>query len=443
MSDDASNADPTEERRPSIGAGWQPAPDAAKEIRNTVLRHVEAQRASLEQLRNQIQRSQMDQEGGDALDWIEQRLTFLDGIEATANSAPLPALLSLSFAMPAIATATATVLSAAKSEAAMQIGTAMAEMSTEAYHQYSHALEARVRNTDAANGRHFQSAMGTLDHHGLGGHFRSTLSNLEAEREAAENRGEHGKARVADSLIGRHTLYAIDRALELETDPEKRAKLESERQRQIDVVAEREAAQRKQLQLDGLSAAQQDGLKGKDAEDYARGHVDRQMKAYRERDEQLYRADGSPNSEHRQETEQEIERRRMILEGKMGEDLHKVRVQLDQTRREWTKANAPLTASASAATAVANEPIVRVGLVSRVGGFSAALEDSDFGTEVAPIKEAASPTKLAEAKAQVDAQTLSKSNIKADESQDKRTDPSPPTPTPSGAAKGAAVATRA
>ncbi len=206
MSDEESTADLTAERRPSIGAGWRPAPDAAKEIRDTVLRHVEAQRASLEQLRRQIQKSQMDQEGGDALDWIEQRLTFLDGIEATANSAPLPALLSLSFAMPAIATATATVLSAAKAEAAMQIGTAMGEMSTEAYHHYSHALEARVRNTDAVNGRHFQSAMGTLDRHGLGGHFRHVQSSLEAEREEAEKRGEHGKARVADSLIAHNTL---------------------------------------------------------------------------------------------------------------------------------------------------------------------------------------------------------------------------------------------
>ncbi len=431
MSDEASNTEINDHRRSHIGAGWRPAPDAAKEIRDTVLRHVEAQRASLEQLRSQIQRSQMDQEGGDALDWIEQRLTFLDGIEATANSAPLPALLSLSFAMPAIATATATVLSAAKAEAAMQIGTAMGEMSTEAYHQYIHALEARVRKTDAANGRHFQSAMGTLDRHGLGGHFRQVQSSLEAEREEAEKRGEHGKARVADSLIAHNTLNALDKALDVEDDPKKREQLESDRKRQLDVIAEREAAMRKQFELDGRRAAQQRGLSGKEADEFVRGHVANEQQSYEQRRDKQREEAGIRDQSRYPAALQTIGGQAAEIEQKIEIDLlaskRHMKAEASKTANDFPSAEA----DHSIAHAVTDVRQASDGLSNRKTAASGTLEAVEFGDDTPT--QTVTPTKLAEAKAQADAQQLNKSNIKADENKDKRTDPLPPASTPAAA----------
>ncbi len=431
MSDEESTADLTAERHPSIGAGWRPAPDAAKEIRDTVLRHVEAQRASLEQLRRQIQKSQMDQEGGDALDWIEQRLTFLDGIEATANSAPLPALLSLSFAMPAIATATATVLSAAKAEAAMQIGTAMGEMSTEAYHHYSHALEARVRTTDAINGRHFQSAMGTLDRHGLGGHFRHVQSSLEAEREEAEKRGEHGKARVADSLIAHNTLNALDKALDVEDDPKKREQLESERKRQLDVIAEREAAMRKQFELDGRRAAQQRGLTGKEADEFVRGHIAQEQQSYEQRRDKQREEAGINDRSRYPEALQTIGGQAAEMEQKIEIDLLASKRHMKAEASKTATDHQPARGSLSVAQAITDVQQASAGLSNRKTAASGTLEAVEFGDDTPT--QAATPTKLAEAKAQADAQQLSKAKIMPDETQDKRTDPSPPERTPAAA----------
>lgn len=321
MFSDADKAETRDQPHTRIGAGWHPAPDAADDIRERVIRTIEAQRAPLEQLKAQIRSSQVDHEGEDALEWIEQRLSYLDGLQSIASSAPLPALLSLDLKMPAVAAASTSVLTAARTEAAHQIGHAIGEHTHEGYGHATHALEKRVRNTDAANNRHFQSAMDTLERHGLDGTFRRNQSELEAEREAAEKKGDHGKARVADALAGRNTLYALDRALELEEDPQKREQLEAERQRQIDVVAEREAAMRKQLHLDGLKAAQQDGLSGQEAENRAKEHVDRQLEIYRERDEKLYRDAGSPDASRHKETQEEIDRKRLMQEGKLDEHL--------------------------------------------------------------------------------------------------------------------------
>lgn len=429
MTDNASNEEQTENRRPMIGAGWRPAPDASKEIRDSVLRHVEAQRASLEQLRSQIQRSQIDQEGGDALDWIEQRLTFLDGIEASANSAPLPALLSLSFAMPAIATATATVLSAAKAEAAMQIGTAMGEMSTEAYHQYSHAIEARVRKTDAVNGRHFQSALGTLDRHGLGDHFRKTSTDLEAEREAAEKRGQHGNARVADALIAHNTLNALDKALDVEDDPKKHQQLEAERQRQLDVIAEREAAMRKQLMLDGIRDAQERGLSGTEAAEHATRYQQQELDTFRKRRDEMRDKAGINDAAKYQDALKAIDGKRADAEARTEADLAALDTNTLKTAQSVDRIN-PTDTRASVAHAYTDKSAAAKDLASEAASVVDTANDFAFESETISTKHAAAESTLERATAQFRAQSGAKSEIKADAGKD--AEPAAPAPTPAG-----------
>lgn len=384
------------------------AADPAETIRENVLRSIEAQRQLLEQIKASIARTQMDQEGNEALEWIDQRIAFLDGMEATAHSAPLPALLSLSLSMPGQVAATNSVASAAKAEAAHQIGHSIGELTKEAYGHYSHALRDRVRGTDAANARHFNSAMGTLDHFGAGEHFRKTQDELEAEREAAEKKGEHGKARVADALISHNTLNALDKALELEHDPAKREQLEAERKRQLDLVAEREAAMRKQLMLDGAKDAKERGLTGKEAEDHARKYQEKELETYRERRDTMREGaniDGDPA--RALDGLRQIDAKAATKDAEVQADLT---AKYDQRRATEAKANDTGTQMApilSVAHALTDKKEASAGRSTKRDAF-AALDDGL--AEALPQKT----DPLKEAKAQFDAQQPSRPDIKHD-----------------------------
>lgn len=386
------------------------AADPAEAIRENVLRSIEAQRAQLEQIKASIARTQMDNEGNEALEWLDQRIAFLDGMEATAHTAPLPALLSLSLSMPAQIAATTSVASAAKTEAAHQIGHSIGELTKEAYEHYSHALRDRVRSTDAANARHFSSAMGTLDRFGAGDHFRKTQSELEAEREEAERKGQHGQARVADALIAHNTLNAMDKALELEQDPAKREQLEAERKRQLDLIAEREAAMRKQLMLDGAKDAKERGLTGKEAEEHAKKYQEKELETYRERrDTQRERAgiDGDPA--RAQDGLQQVDAKAAAKDAEVQADLtakYDLHTHARGERRDDKPAPA---ATVSVAHAFTDKKEAADNLATKINSGSSQYASDDFGEQL-PTK----PDPLKEAKAQFDAQQPNRPEIKHD-----------------------------
>jgi hypothetical protein len=383
------------------------ASDPAETIRESVLRAIEAQRTLLEQVKASISRTQMDNEGNEALEWVEQRLAFLDGMEAAAHIAPLPALLSLSLSMPGQIAATHSVLSAAKTEAAHQIGHSIGERTKEAYVHYSHALRDRVRGTDAANARHFNSAMGTLDRHGAGEHFRRAQSELEAEREAAEKNGEHGKARVADALIAHNTLNALDKAIELEESPDKREQLESERKRQLDLVAEREAAMRKQLMLDGAKDAKERGLTGKEAEEHARKYQEKELETYRQRRDKMRDAASIQGDPARQQDGlQEIDAKAATKDAEVQADLASKSDLHTQARADQRDGKPAPTATTSVAHAFTDKKEAAVGRSNDRASNQDGISDT-FGAT-------AKPDPLKEAKAQFDAQQPNRPDIKHD-----------------------------
>lgn len=386
------------------------AADPAEAIRENVLRSIEAQRAQLEQIKASIARTQMDNEGNEALEWLEQRIAFLDGMEATAHTAPLPALLSLSLSMPAQLAATTSVASAAKTEAAHQIGHSIGELTKEAYEHYSHALRDRVRSTDPANARHFNSAMGTLDRFGAGDHFRKTQSELEAEREEAERKGQHGQARVADALIAHNTLNAMDKALELEQDPAKREQLEAERKRQLDLIAEREAAMRKQLMLDGAKDAKERGLTGKEAEEHARKYQQKELETYRERrDTQRERAgiDGDPA--RAQEGLQQIDAKAATMDAEVQAEILSIDGKRAETRADRRDDKPAPTTAVSGAHAFTGKKEAEAYRQSNRTTKEAALTDDSFGED-----QDIQPDPLKQAKAQFDAQQPNRPEIKHD-----------------------------
>lgn len=406
------------------------AADPAEAIRENVLRSIEAQRQLLEQIKASIARTQIDQEGNEALEWIDQRIAFLDGMEATAHSAPLPALLSLSLSMPGQVAATNSVASAAKAEAAHQIGHSIGELTKEAYEHYSHALRDRVRGTDAANARHFNSAMGTLDRFGAGEHFRKTQDELEAEREAAEKKGEHGKARVADALISHNTLNALDKALELEHDPAKREQLEAERKRQLDLVAEREAAMRKQLMLDGAKDAKERGLTGKEAEDHARTYQEKELETYRERRDTMREGaniDGDPA--RAQDGLRQIDAKAATKDAEVQADLtakYDIHNEMRADRRDGKPA--PMAPTVAIGHAFTDTKEASAGRSTDRNSNEDGISDSFASL---PVQK---PDALKEAKAQFEAQQPNRPEIKHDKVAANDTAGKTPASTPTGSA---------
>lgn len=407
--------------------------DAEQALREQILREIESQRAMLESLRTRLKAGQLDTEASDAVDLLDSRLSSLDALEQTAHqSHSLSALMNMTYALPAQNALTLSAISSARTDALNQSGHALGELTTEYYAHYSRAIESRVRGTDAANARHFGTAMSVLDARGLGRHFRGVQSELEKERDEAAKRGEHGTARVADALLGHNTLNALDKALEVEADPKKREHLEAERQRQIDVIAEREAAMRKQLELDGRRAAQQDGLTGKQAEDYARGHADRQMDAYRERAKRMHEDAGSPSAGRRQETLDEIERSRLVRQGQVDEDLHKARLERVETDAQRIASGRMPLAAKTAPEAVVNEATAHAAQRALRRAQAAAIDDTIVGGESFSGDKT---SKFAAAADQFRIEQLEKPNIRAERTQPDGAEPEPPGPTPSGVSK--------
>lgn len=273
--------------------------DSLKALRDDILQQIEAQKSAIERQIHLLHAMQRDHEADGVIAQLQDRLRHLDGLTSLGATAGLQKLMELSYSLPTQAASTQTTITSSAIQAAVEHGLYSAEITHEMHQAVTLRLEQAVRATDAANTAHLSNALRSLDQFEAGAHFRQTQADLEAEREAARKRGDHSAARMADALLGHNTLNAIDRAIELEGDPEQVRQLHIDRAKQVALIAEREAAMAKQFALDARRQATELDITGKDADAFVTKQVSDRMASYKDQRDAQWRAAGQSRPDNR------------------------------------------------------------------------------------------------------------------------------------------------
>lgn len=143
-----------------------------------------------------------------------------------------------------------------------------------AYDTASAALDRRVAATMAEDQRHLAYARDLALRYGIDlDVYEAERERLEAEREAARQRGDKVAERTADVLIAENTYNTMSAAGADIADPGERERHEQELRAQQAIIAERRAVLEAQLALEARRISAERGLHGAQADAFEAAHV--------------------------------------------------------------------------------------------------------------------------------------------------------------------------
>lgn len=266
---------------------YEPSKETGDEaaFRESVIRQIEAQQRDIEIQIALIERSQIADEAGEAIELLKGQLRSLEGQKALAATAPVGMLSGIVRSIPATVANSQAVLAHGSVEAVVQSAHLLGEMTHEAYEHFSHALDKAVSKHYAAEQRHLNRATGTFERAGYGAvanHFQSVNDTLTRERDEAKKRGDWVTAREKDHLIAVNALSATNSALEVEDDPQRRTQLLQDQAAQEKIVADKRKALEAQYELDARKQARDQGMTGQAADAFVKQDVTQRMSKHDE-----------------------------------------------------------------------------------------------------------------------------------------------------------------
>ena len=265
------------------------------QLRDALLTELDAQRAELRAALGPLTAHRNDPSGSGEAGRIEHQLTELNGLrQQVAFAGSLRQLGQLQQSVAGMGSRSSGIVSQAGDRAQSGPGALPAAE----HRRRSAELAQEAHQAMAQNDRLFREGADVAARYGVDlSAFAQERAKLEKERDAADRRGNHLQARMADALIARNTTNALTETLPHVTDPAERAR----QLVRIEQAKTQEEAARKRLEqqaeLDGRKQAFAAGMSPEAAKAHVESVKKETMQTYQERSSHLPHGTSGPRAD--------------------------------------------------------------------------------------------------------------------------------------------------